>query len=446
MLLIVLSSVVAILRYYTYILLMAEATRKEMEHAAAAAAAVEKGLSPDPKQDIHVPQPSDLYVPYLTIVPGLSTLYPWVIFTTSFVEGNLLSFLFSGSVLLYSGRYCEHIWGMGELARFVALNTVVPNIVSVLVYLAVFGAHQGTDLATGDSIPLQTISGSVALISGFFVAFKQMVPEHTVILFRIIKIHISQLPAIFLCIYTFFGIFFHSEVYTIQAWTGFFVSWIYLRFFRVSFVDPLLPFSSNSSKITSGTSSPSSTGGGSQSANKFSQGSAGAQMGIPVKGDLSDSFAFAQFFPEPLATAVSFISEKVYDGLVILRICAPFDQTEVEAANVRASNRVMGGSYVMSNNNYQFMRSSGGSQSGGSFANRHSFMAPRSTRAEAERRRALALRAFDDHSNLNALQTGVKPDTADDKEAEFSLGSASVMSTPGLTVPNRAVLPPARPN
>lgn len=454
LLLIVLSSVVAILRYYTYILLMAEATRKEMEQAAAAAIASEKGLAVDPKQTFPVPLPSDFFVPYLTVVPGLSTVYPWVLFTSSFVEGNILSFLFTGSVLLYSGRYCEHVWGIAELARFVGLQTIIPNIVSVLVYLLLFSSSNGIDSATGDSKSLETISGALALVAGFFVAFKQMVPEHTVILFRgALKIRVARLPAIFLLFYTLFGVLFRSEVRLVQAWTGFFVSWIYLRFFRVSYVDPPLPFSSSSAS-TGGPAKSTNIGGGPSTGSPLSSlnnsssnltfglqsGSGqgiGAQAGMKVKGDLSDSFALAQFFPEPLATAVSIVSEYVFNALVAVRICSPFDPFEVDTSNLRAASRATGGSYVMSNSNYHYMRPFGSNSPSGSSGS--NYMPQRgSARAEAERRRALALKALDSQLGRHTTRHH-----QDDSQVSNSLDG---VPPPDLKLPNRAVLPPARVN
>lgn len=423
---------------------MAEATRKEMEQAAKAAEAIEKGLTADPKHVFQVPKPGDLYVPYLTIVPGLSTLYPWVLFTASFVEENVLSFLFTGGVILFSGRYCEPMWGMTEMARFVALQTILPNIVSVLIYLVAFSASKGIDSETGDSVKLETISGAVALVSGFLVAFKQMVPEHTILLFRgAIKIRVAWLPAIYLTMYTLFELLFRSNVHFIQAWTGFFTSWVYLRFFRISYVDPLLPFSSAGSKVNSNTSansSPLSSNNASSSNLAFTARSAnvaGAQAGIKIKGDLSDSFALSQFFPEPMATAVTIVSNRVFDILVALRVCTPFDLTEVDASNMRAANRASGGgSYVMSNSNYYNMRSLGSSAQGSSGS---SYMPPLgSTRAEAERRRALALQALDVQLNRHAPQT--QSNTGAHTE------SSTVVPAPDLKMPNRAVLPQARIN
>lgn len=424
LLLIVLSSLAAITRYYTYILLMAEATRKEMGQTAG-------NIAPDPKKSIQVPQPSGVFVPYLTIVPGLSTTYPWVLFTASFVETNLLSFLFTGSTILYSGRYCEHIWGVAELARFVGLQTLGSNILTVLIYLLAFSARRGVDPDTGDSMTPVTISGGIALVTGFLVAFKQMVPEHTVILFRgLIKIRVARLPIIFMGAYTLLGIFFFSDMLLVQAWSGFFISWVYLRFYRISYVDPLLPFSSTApQKLGSlaGTGSATNSAFASQTAKANS---VGAQAGIKVKGDTSDSFALAQFFPEPLATAVALASDHVFNALVALRICTPFDPMEVEASNMRATNRASGGSYVMSNSNYHSLRPFGSHPAG-----HNDYYHPQrgSAREEAERRRALALKALGIHTPKPAAS-----ETVSSRQPESSV------LPPDLQLPNRAVLPPAR--
>lgn len=425
LLLIVFSSLAAITRYYTYILLMAEATRKEMGQGAG-------DIAPDPKNSIQVPQPSGVFVPYLTIVPGLSTTYPWVLFTASFVESNLLSFLFTGSTILYSGRYCEHIWGVAELARFVGLQTLGSNILTVLFYLLAFSARRGVDPDTGDSMTPVTISGGVALITGFLVAFKQMVPEHTVILFRgLIKIRVARLPTIFLGFYTLLCIFFLNDMLLVQAWTGFFISWVYLRFYRISYVDPLLPFSTTApQKLGSlaGTGTATNLAFASQSAKTST---VGAQAGIKVKGDTSDSFALAQFFPEPLATAVSLASDRVFNALVVLRICTPFDPMEVEVSNMRAANRASGGSYVMSNSNYYSLRPFDSHPAGQTGDNYHPQRG--SAREEAERRRALALKAL-------GIQTP-KPAAL---EAASSGQPVPSVPPPDLQLPNRAVLPPAR--
>lgn len=404
---------------------MAQATRKELEDGQGSAL----------KQ---LPKPTDFTVPLLTMVPGQSTLYPWVLFTTSFVEETVLSFLFAGAIILFSGRYCEPMWGSTELCRFVALVTIIPNIISGLFSLLEFSIHHGVNAETGDSIQLNAITGSVSLISGFFVAFKQMIPEHTILLFKgALKIRIAWLPILYLSLYTIlFGLFlYHDTQRIIQVWSGFFVSWIYLRFYRVSFADPLLPFSSSGAS-TIGTGSPKVTN------NSASSG------GIKIKGDISDSFALSQFFPEPFATAVSFISDKVYATFVLLRICTEFDLAEVDASNIRAANRASGGySYVVSNSNLRNINFQSSYQNQQTNSNGAPVRGG-STRAEAERRRALALKVLDG----NAVRGGTSlpnPNSSLNSGNISGLGTDSkpaIEAGANLQLPNRAVLPPARVN
>ena len=117
--------------------------------------------------------------------------------------------------------------------------------------------------------------------------------------------------------------------------TGFLASWIYLRFYKPAFPDLEI-------------SQPSS-----------------------LRGDASETFAFAEFFPEPAKPIISSFSNQVYSILVALRICSPFSAADMSASR------------------------------GESFMQRG---APGSARAEAERRRALALKALD--QRLHAATAG----------------------------------------
>lgn len=116
---------------------------------------------------------------------------------------------------------------------------------------------------------------------------------------------------------------------------GFIVSWVYLRFYKAALPDLE-------------TSQPAS-----------------------LRGDASETFAFAEFFPDPVKPVIAALSNQVYDVLVSLKICTPFSQADVSASR--------GDTYV---------------QRG----------APGGARAEAERRRALALKALD--QRLNAATSG----------------------------------------
>lgn len=153
---------------------------------------------------------------------------------------------------------------------------------------------------------------------------------------------VKHFPAIFLLANTISGIVLGTETAMFLAWFGFFTAWTYLRFYRVS---PSI--------------SSAATGDGSV-----------------IKGDASDTFAFAHFFPEPMQAPIGQVSEGVYNTMVSLGLCTPFSAEDIDAGNEQASARAEGGLPSIMNPN-----SRGGK--GGA------------TRAEAERRRALALKALD---------------------------------------------------
>ena len=140
---------------------------------------------------------------------------------------------------------------------------------------------------------------------------------------------------------------------------GFLVSWTYLRFYKVSSVE----FTTTNSTT--------------------------------LRGDASETFAFASFFPERLQRPIVLASDVIYTGLVRANILTPFSDEFVESSNSQAQSRGEGGlPHLLSRN--------GG---GGS--------APGSARAEAERRRALALKALDERLRAasSGAPGGIQPST-----------------------------------
>lgn len=162
---------------------------------------------------------------------------------------------------------------------------------------------------------------------------------------------VKHFPAIFLAANTISGIVLGTETAMFLAYFGFMTAWVYLRFYRAS---PSL--------------SSSATGDGSV-----------------IRGDASDTFAFAHFFPEPLQTPLGALADGLYNTLVSLSICTPFSDHDIDAGNEQASARAEGGLPSIMNPN------SRGGRGGG-------------TRAEAERRRALALKALDQRLHAAAAQ------------------------------------------
>lgn len=100
-----------------------------------------------------------------------------------------------------------------------------------------------------------------------------------------------------------------------------------------------------------------------------------------MKGDASDTFAFVAFFPDRIHPFLAPVCDSVYATLVQLKVCTPFSDEAIEAGNENAASRSEGGLPSL-------MNGRGGS----------------GRRAEAERRRALALKALD--QRLNAAAAG----------------------------------------
>ena len=188
---------------------------------------------------------------------------------------------------------------------------------------------------------LTSINGTIPLQISFLVAFSQLVPAHTVTLFRgIVSLRVPRFPLIHTLTIIVLSLTTVLSVASLLLVTnGFIASWVYLRFYKTTLPDLE-------------TSQPAS-----------------------LRGDASETFAFAEFFPDPVKPAITALSDQVYNILVSLKICTPFSQADVSASR--------GDTYV---------------QRG----------APGGARAEAERRRALALKALDQRLSA-ATSGGLKP-------------------------------------
>tara|TARA_R110002003_G_scaffold41_8_gene2874 strand:+ start:14636 stop:15037 length:402 start_codon:yes stop_codon:yes gene_type:complete len=77
-------------------------------------------------------------VPYLSIVPGRSLVYPWVFALATVVEQNVLGLAVTGLTIFYGGRYLERAWGSHEFTKFVLFVAMIPNILSFLLYITAY--------------------------------------------------------------------------------------------------------------------------------------------------------------------------------------------------------------------------------------------------------------------------------------------------------------------
>lgn len=88
-----------------------------------------------------------------------------------------------------------------------------------------------------------------------------------------------------------------------------------------------------------------------------------------LRGDASETFSFASFFPDKIQPPISAAGTIIFDLLVKIGVCQPWSQGDVELSNARAEQREGGAAYTLG---------SGGART---------TAPPGSARAEAERRR-----------------------------------------------------------
>lgn len=273
---------------------------------------------------------SHIVIPYLNLIPELSVLYPWTFLTTTFVESNIFTLGIACVTLYQGGRYLERAWSSREFAKFLLVASLIPNILTFVALLLFYMFTQN------DEWTLLTIAGTIPLQISFLVAFSQLVPAHTVTIFRgLLSLRVPRFPVLYvLAVIALAMTPLLTAASVLLSIFGFLTSYTYLRFFKSVFPDL------DSSQTTS------------------------------LRGDASETFAFAEFFPGPLKPLVAAISDVVFNLLVSVHLCTPFSAADISA---RASSSGAGGEGYL----------------------HHQRSVPGSTRAEAERRRALALKALD---------------------------------------------------
>lgn len=207
------------------------------------------------------------------LVPGftLSTpYYFWNVFTAGFFEDSIVSLLICSLLLLIYGKHLESVWGSYEFGKFVIVTNIGVGVSTCFVVVMTYGV-------TGDEtlIYSQHWCGLSGLLLGCAVASKQLNPD---LEFGYVPLRAKQLPGLIVALLLAMGALgiISGLKYIPFPLFGLLYSWIYLRFFQVR--------SGNS------------------------------------KGDFSEGFAFATFFPEMLQTPVSIVCNLIYN---ILRLCCP---------------------------------------------------------------------------------------------------------------------------
>ncbi|KAF7339318.1 DUF1751-domain-containing protein [Mycena sanguinolenta] len=270
--------------------------------------------------------------PYLTVVPGSSLFYPWTLVTSVLVESTILELILSLVFVPPCLRYLERVWGSIETLKFIAVSVGFSNIIAVGFNWIEFLFTKNADLFLYG----MQYHGQMALQIAILVAFTQLIPEHQVQLFGVLKARVKTLPMAYLTlstVLTFLG--FQCPWIIIQF--GWFVGWIYLRFYKKNTGDSV--------------------------------------GGVESYGDRSETFSLISWFPPFVHYPLGLLGNFVHS------LATRFHLIPTSSADLE----------------------SGYSQ------------VPGSARAEAERRRAMALKALDQRLANTAAPAGTSQSTSPPK-------------------------------
>ncbi|KIR33212.1 hypothetical protein I352_04583 [Cryptococcus deuterogattii MMRL2647] len=251
--------------------------------------------------------------PWLLLVPGHSWKYPWVLLTAAFAELSVVN-------------SCPPSHSLSPAGTSNGYGAPVNS-----------SASAASPSSGQTSLPLASAGSYGLSLDQKMHSFTQLIPEHQVQLLGKIKLRVKSLPGIHLLISNILVILLGPSPFILIQF-GFFVAWVYLRFFK-----------------------PSPDGG-------------------LYRGDRSETFAFQYWFPPVVRPYISVVANHVYTLATRVHLVQAWD----ESANEYSLLPGPGGLTSASGSNSGLGAGVGvvGGAGGGA-------------RAEAERRRALALKALD---------------------------------------------------
>lgn len=245
----------------------------------------------------------DIVVPYIQLVPRYAIFYPWVFVTAIFAEISVISFFLAFGILYVSTGYVEKFWGHREVLKFILVVGSITNFSTVVVTIV-------SNIFRGDVLGMdKPLGGGVSYYFGFLVVFKQLIPEHNVVLFQgLVNFRVKHLPFSLLVIVSVWSAFTRTLWPVLPSVLSFFVAYNYLRFHQSFFADPLLPITTASGENSS------------------------AHV---VSGDASDAFQLIELFPSISKPYLGPVINAFYDVCVLLGIVTPFNDDAIEQSNMR---------------------------------------------------------------------------------------------------------------
>ncbi|KAJ2555851.1 hypothetical protein EV175_002171 [Coemansia sp. RSA 1933] len=266
---------------------------------------------------------------FMILRPGFVVSYPWTLVTSAFVEPNPLFFACGLLTLAFIGGFLERQWGPRSYGLFVAVATVVPALTSTIVAIAAYAVTSKSTLLYATQV-----CGLPALVSGFAVGLKQLIPDYNVkVLKGALSFRMNDLPGLYTLVVPILYSLLGNLGGVLLVNIGFVESFIFLRFYK-----------RNSSS--------------------------------PIRGDRSDAFAFITFFPELAHPLVRRISNGVYGAAVKCKLVTS-DEGYQQAVNLEAGS--FGSGHAAAAESPRMVED----------------LEPSPEESDADRRRALASKALD---------------------------------------------------
>eukprot|EP00118_Oscarella_pearsei_P008465 m.43721 g.43721 ORF g.43721 m.43721 type:complete len:377 (+) comp33470_c0_seq3:30-1160(+) len=210
----------------------------------------------------------------ISVNPGTS--FPphfrvWTFITAGLLETHWWNVLIDIGVTIMAAQMLEPLWTSREFLKYIAVVNVGSSVLTSLVFVVFYIVFRS------DRLLFTSFHGYVGVVAGLLVACKQVMPDYSLVSTSFIKIKIQLLPLIF---------FLSSIAVTLTGVTSLdfptligaaiIVGWLYLRFY---------------------------------------------QPHKEMKGDMSESFAFATFFPEKIQPCLQTIGNPLYTLAVSLKLC-----------------------------------------------------------------------------------------------------------------------------
>ncbi|XP_062515786.1 transmembrane protein 115-like isoform X2 [Corticium candelabrum] len=202
----------------------------------------------------------------------------WTFLTAPLLETHWWNVVLDIILTAMAAQMLEPLWTSKELLVFVTIVGVASSVLTAFLFVLLYIPLRR------DVFLFSSFHGFMSVLAGYSVAFKQIMPDHNVLptsssSLKSFQLKSQMLPIVIVAISTAASLYGVTSVAFVPlvGW-GIVVSWIYLRFYQ-------------------------------------------KRRHSDSRGDHSDTFAFATFFPEPLQPAVNSMSSPVYNLLSRTKLC-----------------------------------------------------------------------------------------------------------------------------